>query len=158
MSTRSISCVLLSPKHAAPRDHIAVRIQLAKLHEYLLIKGVSLFYNAKSKESLNKWMKYLNLSESACGDIAVPIVKGDAFIVGSCGSCDLEQLYDDFPNINELIGKFHAGALQRTNGQQVEEKKKRAACTKSKSIQFYSAFVVYDTAFHQLPAKFQSNR
>jgi hypothetical protein len=69
MSSRSVHCVLLSPKHAAPRDHIAVRIQLSKLHEYPLIRGVSLFYNAKSKESLNKWIKYLNLSASACGDI-----------------------------------------------------------------------------------------
>jgi hypothetical protein len=126
MPPRSVSCVLLSPKHAAPRDHTAVRIQLAKLHEYPLIKGVSLFYNAKSKESLNKWMEYLNLSESACDDIPVPIVKGDALIVGVCANYDLEQLYNDFPNIKELIGQFHAGALQRTNGQLDEMKRKRA--------------------------------
>jgi hypothetical protein len=125
MSSRSVSCVLLSPKHASPRDHTAVRIQLSKLHEYPLIKGVSLFYNAKSKESLNKWMKYLNLSESACGDIPVPIVKGDALIVGVGASYDLDQLYSDFPNIKELIGECHAGALQRTNGQE-EMKRKRA--------------------------------
>jgi hypothetical protein len=99
MSSRSVCCVLLSPKHASPRDHIAVRLQLAKLHEYPLINGVSLFYNAKSKESLNKWIKYLNLSQSACCDIAVPIVKGDAFVVGVCANYDLEQLYNDFPNI-----------------------------------------------------------
>jgi hypothetical protein len=90
-----------------------------------LIKGVSLFYNAKSKESLNKWMKYLNSSESACCDIPAPIVKGDALIVGGCGSYDLDQLYNDFPNIKELIGQFHAGAVQRTNGQD-EMKRKRA--------------------------------
>jgi hypothetical protein len=126
MSSRSVSCVLLSPKHAAPRDHIIVRLQLSKLHEYPLIKGVSLFYNAKSKELLNKWMKYLNLSESACGDIPVPIVKGDALIVGGCGSYDLDQLYNDFPNIKELVGRCHAGALQRTNGQD-EMKRKRVA-------------------------------
>jgi hypothetical protein len=117
MSSRSVFCVLLSPKHAAPRDHSAVRIQLSKLHEYPLIKGVSLFYNAKSKESLNKWIQYLNLSESACDDIPVPIVKGDALIVGGCTSYDLERLYNDFPNIKELIGQFHVGAIQRTNGQ-----------------------------------------
>jgi hypothetical protein len=124
MSSRSVHCVLLSPKHATPRDHIVVRIQLAKLNEYPLIKGVSLFYNAKSKESLNKWIKYLNLSGSACGDIPVPIVKGDALIVSVCASYDLEQLYNDFPNIKELIDQFHAGALQRTNEQE-EEKRKR---------------------------------
>jgi hypothetical protein len=59
MSSRSICCVLLSPKHASPRDHIAVRIQLSKLNEYPLIKGVSLFYNAKSKESLKQLDKIL---------------------------------------------------------------------------------------------------
>jgi hypothetical protein len=115
MSSRSVSCVLLSPKHATPRDHSAVRIQLSKLNEYPLVKGVSLFYNAKSKESLNKWMKYLNLSESACGDIPVPIVKGDALIVGVCANYDLEQLYNDFPDIKNLIDRYHAGAIQRTN-------------------------------------------
>jgi hypothetical protein len=88
MSSRSVHCVLLSPKHATPRDHSVVRIQLAKLHEYPLIKGVSLFYNAKLKESLNKWIKYLNSSESACDDIPVPIVKGDALIVGVCANYD----------------------------------------------------------------------
>jgi hypothetical protein len=124
MSSRSVHCVLLSPKHAAPRDHIAVRIQLSKLHEYPLIRGVSLFYNAKSKESLNKWMKYLNLSESACCDIPVPIVKGDALIVGVCGGYDLEQLYNDFPNIKELIDQCHAGAVQRTNGQDEAQQKR----------------------------------
>jgi hypothetical protein len=126
MPPRSVHCVLLSPKHAAPRDHTAVRIQLSKLHEFPLIRGVSLFYNAKSKESLNKWMKYLHLSESACGDIPVPIVKGDALIVGGCTSYDLERLYNDFPNIKELVGQCHAGALQRTNGQE-GTKRKRAA-------------------------------
>jgi hypothetical protein len=124
MSSRSVSYVLLSPKHASPRDHIVVRIHLSKLHEYPLIKGVSLFYNAKSKESLNKWMKYVNLSESACCDIPVPIVKGDALVVGGCTNYDLEQLYSDFPNIKELVGQCHAGVLQRTNGQE-EMKRKR---------------------------------
>jgi hypothetical protein len=134
MSSRSVYCVLLSPKHAAPRDHSVVRIQLSKLHEYPLIKGVSLFYNAKSKELLNKWMKYLNLSESACGDIAVPIVKGDALIVGVCANYDLERLYNDFPNIKELVGQCHAGALQRTNGQD-KMKRKRADVDEQDQIQ-----------------------
>jgi hypothetical protein len=134
MSSRSVHCVLLSPKHAAPRDHSVVRIQLSKLHEYPLIKGVSLFYNAKSKESLNKWIKYLNLSESARCDIAVPIVKGDALIVGGCRSYDLEQLYNDFPNIKELVGQCHAGAIQRTNGQD-EMKRKRADVDEQDKIQ-----------------------
>jgi hypothetical protein len=126
--------LLLSPKHATPRDHSVVRIQLSKLHEYPLIKGVSLFYNAKSKESLNKWIKCLNLFESACDDIPVPIVKGDAFIVGVCASYDLEQLYNDFPNIKELIDQFHAGALQRTSGQD-EAKPKRADVDEQDQIQ-----------------------
>jgi hypothetical protein len=99
-----------------------------------LIKGVSLFYNAKSKELLNKWIKYLNLSESACGDIPVPIVKGDALIVGGCASYDLEQLYNDFPNIKELIGQCHAGAIQRTNGQE-EMKRKRTDVDEQRQTQ-----------------------
>jgi hypothetical protein len=47
-------------------------------------------------------------------------------IVGGWGSYDLEQLYIDFPNIKELVGQCHAGALPRKNGQE-EAKRKRAA-------------------------------
>jgi hypothetical protein len=79
-------------------------------------------------------MKYLNLSESACDDIPVPIVKGDALIVSVCVNYDLEQLYNDFPNIKELIGQCHAGAIQRTNGQD-EMKRKRADGDEQDQIQ-----------------------
>jgi hypothetical protein len=61
-------------------------------------------------------------------------VKGDALIVGVCASYDLDQLYNDFPNIKELIGQCHAGALQRTNGQD-EMKRKRADVDEQDRIQ-----------------------
>jgi hypothetical protein len=44
--------------------------------------------------------------------------------VGGCASYDLEQLYNDFPNIKELIGQCHAGAIQRTNGQEGDKRKR----------------------------------
>jgi hypothetical protein len=126
--SRSVSvwCVLLSPKHASPRDHSATRLQLSKLHEYPLIRGVSLFYDPNVKKPLNKWMKYLNLSASACDNIPAPTVNGDAFIVGTFADYDLKQLYDDFPHINELIIQCYTGTIQRTH-EHNEMKRKRAA-------------------------------
>jgi hypothetical protein len=50
----------------------------------------------EQKQPINKWMKYLNLSESAYDDIPAPI---DVFIVGA--DYDLKHLHNDFPHINK---------------------------------------------------------